>query len=162
VITLLREASFSLQQIKQDEIWFANFFGVSKPFAYADFWGAFPDILTRHREQLLSGSRGGQYAMAFLEEFATPVARRLRFSNTSKRAESWWPADGVQLRPDVQLGQPCVGESRVPTSAIWGYLNAGDGRAFIAQSFGLEVADIDAAFEWETRIRADGALAPAA
>src|SRR5438128_5510147 len=46
VITLLREAGFSLQRIRAAEDFYADFFKISKPFAYAAFWHTFPDILT--------------------------------------------------------------------------------------------------------------------
>lgn len=162
VITLLREAGFSLQQIRQDEKWFANFLSVAKPFAHADFWGAFPDILTKVEGQLLSGSRGGQFAMDFLERYAQPVARRLRFSEQTRRPDSWHPTEGVQLRPVVQLGQPCVGDTRIPTQSIWGYVEAGDPPDFVAQSYGLEIHEVEAAIAWETRVHSNVSMAAAA
>lgn len=163
VITLLREAGFSLQQIRADEKKFTQVLGVSKPFAHHDFWTEFPDILTKIDGQLLSGSRGGQFGMPFLWQQAKPVRTRLRFSKKSGRPDDWRPVDGVQLRPTIQFGQPCVLETRIPTKSIWGYVKGGDDKAFIARSYGLEVAEIDRAVEWEDRLRvADQPVAPAA
>lgn len=163
VITLLREAGFSLQRIRSDEAKFSKILGVSKPYAHHDFWADFPDILTKVDGRLLSGKHGGQFGMEFLWAEAKPVVARLRFSRSSGRPQAWRPAKGVQLRPRIQFGQPCIADTRIPTSTIWGYIRGGDSKAFIARSYGLGVAEIDRALEWEERLRAaDQSLATAA
>ncbi len=42
VITLLREAGFSLHRIRAAEDFYADFFKIPKPFTYAPFWHTFP------------------------------------------------------------------------------------------------------------------------
>lgn len=163
VITLLREAGFSLQRIRADERKFTQILGVTKPFAHHDFWVNFPEILTKVEGKFLSGQRGGQFGMEFLWTEAKPVVSRLRFSTKTGRPNDWRPAQGVQLRPTIQFGQPCVLKTRIPTRTIWGYVRGGDDKDFIARSYALGVAEIDRAVEWEDRLRAtDQPLATAA
>jgi uncharacterized protein (DUF433 family) len=154
VITLLREAGFSLQRIQRAEAYYARFFRVPKPFAFAAFWHAFPDILTSIDGRLLSGSRGGQYAFDFLAEHAKPVLSHLEFTDETGRPYVWRPYHGISLKPDIQFGQPCIDGTRIPTSAVWGYINAGDPLEYIANAYGVEVADIDRAVRWEQKLRA--------
>jgi uncharacterized protein (DUF433 family) len=162
VITLLREAGFSLRGIREAEAFYASFFDVPKPFAFAQFWHAFPDILTQVDGRLLSGSRGGQYGFDFLAEHAKPVLSHLEFRDETGRPCIRRHYRSVSLKPDVQFGQPCIDGTRIPTSAIWGYINAGDSPKFLAESYGIEVADIERAVRWERKLRADLEVAAAA
>lgn len=162
VITLLREAGFSLQRVQAAERYYAKLFDVSQPFAHAAFWHAFPDILTKIDGQLLAGTRGGQYAFDFLAEHTEPVLSHLDFRHETGRPYVWRPSEGVSLKPDIQFGQPCIDGTRIPTSAIWSYVNAGDPLEFIAESYGVEVAKIERAARWERRLRTGIDLAAAA
>jgi len=85
VITLLREAGLSLHRIRRAEDFYADFFKIPKPFAYAPFWHTFPDILTKVDGRLRSGTRGGQYAFDFLTESTKPVLSHLEFSDDTGR-----------------------------------------------------------------------------
>ncbi len=162
VITLLREAGFSLQRIRAAEDFYADFFKIPKPFAYAPFWHTFPDILTKVDGRLLSGTRGGQYAFDFLAEYTKPVLSDLEFRDDTGRPCRWRPCEGISLKPNIQFGQPCIDGTRIPTSALWGYYNAGDRVDFIAESYGIEVAEVERALRWERRLRTNFEVATAA
>lgn len=162
VITLLREAGFSIRRIRAAESFCAEFFDVEKPFAYAKFWHVFPDILTNVDGQLISISRRGQFAFDFLAAQAQPMLSHLEFRDDISRPCVWRPHEGVSLKPAVQFGQPCLDGTRIPTSAIWGYVNAGDRPEYVAKSYGIGVAEVEQAIRWERRLRADLKVAAAA
>jgi uncharacterized protein (DUF433 family) len=152
-ITLLREAGLSLTEIRRAEGYFGNLYRLARPFAYRQFWYSSQDVMGRWENLLISGNRGGQIAWDFLRQWLTPLPMHLEFSEATGGANCWRPADSVSLRPNVQFGQPCLDGTRIPTSAIWSYANAGDSLAFIAESYGLDVAEVEQAVAWEERVR---------
>lgn len=162
VVTLLREAGFSLQRIRRAERFFEDFLHISKPFAVAKFWHSFPDILTQVDGHWLSGTRGGQLAFHFLAEYTKPILSQLEFHDDTGRPFVWKPSEGVSLKPQIQFGQPCIDGTRIPTSAIWGFYNAGDSAQFIADSYGIKVAEVERAVRWERKLHATFDVAAAA
>ncbi len=152
-ITLLLQAGFSIRAIRRAEALFAEIFKTPKPFAYHEVWYSLPDIFGRADGQLISGTKGGQYALGFVGKWATPLRARLAFSKSTGIAECWRPRLGIALKPDIQFGQPCVDGTRIPTGSIWSYVKGGDTIPYVADSFGLEVADVKRAFYWEERRR---------
>lgn len=159
-VTVLREAGLSLDDVLRAERYFASLFGTARPFAHHDFWYSGSDVFGRVDGVLVAGSKNGQIAFNFIESWLARLNRSLGFSETSHQANCWQPVDGVTLRPNVQLGQPCVEGTRIPTSAIWSYVVAGDSPTFIANAYGLEVGQVERAVAWEERVRA--ALEPTA
>jgi uncharacterized protein (DUF433 family) len=162
VITLLREAGFSLHRIQKAERFFEDLLQVSKPFAVAKFWHAVPDILTQIDGHWLAGTRGGQLAFDFLAEYTKPVLSQLEFRDDTGRPFVWRPSEGISLKPEIQFGQPCIEGTRIPTSAIWGFYNAGDSVQFIADSYRIKVAEVERAVRWERKLRANFEVAAAA
>ncbi len=67
---------------------------------------------------------------------------------------------GITLRPCVQVGQPCVEGTRIPTRTIWNYVEGGDLREVVAEAFELGILEVERALQWEERLRA--AVEPAA
>jgi uncharacterized protein (DUF433 family) len=152
-ITLLREAGFGLADILTTEHYFGREYGVPKPFAHRRFWYSGRDIFGRIDRWLVSGTKGGHIAWDFLDEWLTPPRVELGFSEETHRAAWWRPTLGVLLKPNVQFGQPCVEGTRIRTSSIWGYVNAGDSPAYLAEAYQVEVAAIERAVAWEERVR---------
>jgi len=201
-ITLFREAGLSLDAILQAEQYFADLYGMAKPFAYRQFWYSPRDIFGRLKDTLisgrasqlssrtarsvnprsvetpdlphltsfavapddtfeelseapiLSGTRGGQIAWDFLTEGLESWPHRLSFSETTHRADAWWPTPDISLEPDIQFGQPCLAGTRIPTSALWSYAAGGDSYEAIARAYQIEVKDVEQAVNWENRVRA--------
>lgn len=152
-ITLLHEAGFSIQEIRKAEGYLSRVHETPKPFARHEVWHALPHIFTQFDGQFLSATKPDQYALAFVEKWVVPLKARLSFVKSSGNATCWKPRNRITLRPDTQFGQPCVEGTRIPTSALWGYIKGGDSIPYIARSFGLEAIDVKVAFEWEERRR---------
>lgn len=156
VIALLREAGFSLQRVRREEVHWARYFNATKPFACASFWYELPHLFARVGGELLLSS--GQIAMQFLAASVRPVRDGLTFSETTSRPTAWRPTAGVTLDPTVQFGQPCVEGTRIPTGALWGYVRGGDAVPFIAATYGLEVGEVERAVQWEQIVRTGGTV----
>lgn len=155
-ITLLHEAGFSIQAIRRIEEYFSDLYGVPKPFAHAEFWHAHPHVYGRFHGQFITraGPQTGQYALSFVERWIIPLRARLTFAKSTGTTTCWRPRNRITLRPDTQFGQPCIEGTRIPTGAIWGYVKGGDPIWYVAESFGLEAADVRRAFNWEEWRRA--------
>lgn len=117
-IAFMRRAGYTFKEIRGAEGYFSRLYGVAQPFAHHAFWIDGADILARYNGQLISGTRQGQIAMDFVEEWIEPVGGRFDFDATGRTIQ-WTPVDGINLRPSVQFGQPCVAGTRIPTSAVW-------------------------------------------
>lgn len=153
-ITLLREAGISLRSIRKAEHYFSRLYGLAKPFAHREFWYSRPDIFGQLDGQLISGTTAGQFAFAFLQRWLEPVRKELTFAPETGSPIQWQPAEGISLRPTVQFGRPCIEGTRIPTGTIWSYVQGGDAPAFIAESFGIAVADVERAVAWERKLLA--------
>ena len=116
--------------------------------------------MARANGRLGSETTDGRIAWEFLAEWLTPLRVELGFSSTMGQASWWRPSPGVLLQPTVQFGQPCIERTRIPTSAIWGYVNAGDAPAYLTKAYGVGIEEIERAVEWEKWVRA--ALEPTA
>lgn len=154
VIAILRARGWSFPAIRAAERDFARLLGSPRPFTNRDFWTMGPDLLTRIDGTLVVGTRGGQIAFEeILEEWLHPVGRRFGFDEETGMAASWRPVQHIELDPRVQFGAPCVEGTSIPTSALWGYVRGGDPVEYVAQSYGLSVADVERAVAWEDRRR---------
>lgn len=149
-ITLLKEAGFPIQKIKQAEAYFADALGISQPFTHRQFWTSGPDIFGRVGERLIAGTRGGQIAMEFMAQWLTPVEAHFAFDPATDRSVAWEPQSHVELRPTVQFGQPCISGTRIPTASIMMYVSGGDPPRFVADFFGITEAEVEAAVAWES------------
>jgi uncharacterized protein (DUF433 family) len=157
VITLFRQKrGLSLKKIHTAERYFAQVFGVRKPFAHQNFWFSPVDILASFGEEfVLSGVRQGQIGWRSDDVLRGMdlLSDHLGFGVDGRPVE-WEPAPGITLSPDVQFGQACVRGTRIPTSALWSYHEGGDRLEFIAEGYGIEVADVERAVAFERQIRA--------
>ena len=61
--------------------------------------------------------------------------------------------NGVWLEPGIQFGAPCLKGTRILTRTISGMLEAGDSVKWLMKSFGLSLAEVDAARDWESRLQ---------
>jgi uncharacterized protein (DUF433 family) len=152
-ITLLRRAGCSLAAILAAERYFSKLYGTRKPFAHHKLWYSPRDVYGKAGQLLVSGSLGGQIAFDFLFEWLERLNDHLDFSTMTGTATYWQPTEGISLKPAVQFGQPCLDRTRIPTRSIWGYIAAGDSPRFIAESYGIEVSQVEQAVGWEERVR---------
>ncbi len=78
----------------------------------------------------------------------------MTFSKTSHMAISWEPLNGIVLEPQIQFGAPCIKGTRIPTRTLFGMVEAGDSKAWVAQAFGISQNAVQVACDWETRLQA--------
>lgn len=148
-ISLFRAAGISLARIAEAESFFADLYGIDRPFAYRSFWVSGHDVFGEIGDLSIAGTRGGQLAMPFMAESQHRVKTRLVFDDRSGRPTAWTPMAGVELRPTIQGGQPCVAGTPVPTASVARYVRGGATSSVVARRFGLARADVEAALTWE-------------
>ena len=148
-ISLLRAAGISLKRIEQAEVFFANYYGIERPFAHRKFWTSGRDIFARSGDGWIAGTRGGQLALPFVEEQPHPIETHLAFDAKSGRPISWYPVRHVELRPTTQSGQPCVTGTSILTASIQRYARGSDTLSLVARRLGLHQSEVEAALDWE-------------
>ena len=152
VIAALRSASVSWPEIYKTENWLRAETGVQRPFATELIWTGQGQVFTEWTGRLLSASRHGQLALELLRKYLIPV-HGLIFDDSSLVATSWEPVSGVILEPRVQFGTPCIKGTRIPTRTISGMVEAGDTVRWITAAYDLSSNEVQAACDWESRIR---------
>ena len=152
VIAALRSVGVSWLEINKTEQWLRNETGVQRPFATEIIWAGQGQIFADWTGRLLSASRHGQMALEVLRQYLIPI-HGLEFANSSFVATSWEPLTGILLEPQIQFGAPCIKGTRIPTRTISGMITAGDSVTSITAAFGLSQDEVDAACEWESRLR---------
>ena len=153
IIIALRSFGVKWGEIHRTERWLREVKGIEHPFATEYLWVGQSQVFAEWEEQLLSGSRHGQSALGLLREFVVPV-NDLDFSEETHLAVSWEPVAGVTLIPQVQFGAPCIKGSRIPTRSIAGMIAGGDLPEFVAETYGISVDEVQAAYDWEARVAA--------
>ena len=153
VIAALRAVGIKWSEIDRTEQWLRKETGAARPFATESLWAGQGQLFVDWRQRLLSASRHGQLALGLLEEYLIPVSG-LVFSETTHMATSWEPLDHVLLKPTVQFGAPCIKGTRIPTRTIAGMIDAGDPAEWVAGVYKLSLAEVKAARDWESALRA--------
>jgi uncharacterized protein (DUF433 family) len=157
IAVLRQHTRLTLRQILDAERFCARFFGVSRPFAYERFWYSTRDLVAALDDEfVISTIKRGQIGWrARITPELEELGQSLIFDRRSARPVEWepprWP--GIALAPAVQFGVPCLKGTRIPTTALANYVEAGDDPDFVARSYGVEVADVERAVEWEREVR---------
>ena len=154
VIAALRAAGVSWREIDRSGEWLRTTTGSQRPFASDWLWTGQGEVFAEWCERLIAAGRGGQLALGLLRNYLMPV-HGLVFSPETQAAISWEPIQGVVLKPTIQFGSPCVKGTRIPTRTIAGMIEAGDSVDWVASSFDLSLDDVQAACDWETRLRSN-------
>ena len=154
VIAALRSNGVSWREIRATNQWLRDQTGHLRPFATEFLWTGQGQIFVQWTQKLISGSRKGQVAFDLLREYLIPV-HGLKFDLVSQVAISWEASDGVILEPDIQFGAPCIKGTRIPTRTIVGMIEAGDSPSWVAQAYGISPEEVQAARDWESRLRSD-------
>ena len=152
VIAALRAAGVSWGEIRATSQWLRYQTGHPRPFATEFLWTGQGQMFVEWTARLISGSRSGQMAFDLLREYLIPV-HGLKFDSVSQVAISWEASDGVILEPEVQFGAPCIKGTRIPTRTIVGMIEAGDSPHWVAQAYGISPEEVQAARDWESRLR---------
>ena len=152
VISALRGAGVSWPKIRDGENWLREHTTARKPFATMHIWSGSGDIFSEWSRRLIAASRHGQLAFDILREFIIPI-HRLHFDDDSNAAKWWEPLPEVRLHPQIQFGSPCIAGTRIPTSAIVGAIEGGDSPDFVREAYDLTKEQLEAALDWETRLR---------
>ena len=154
VIAALRAAGVSWPAIRRGEQWLRKETGAQRPFATEIIWAGQGQVFSDWTDLLLSASRNGQTAFEMLRQYLIPI-HGLKFSDSSQVATSWEPTADVLLEPQVQFGAPCVKGTRIPTRTIAGMIEAGDTVEWVAGAFQLTQSEVQAARDWEYRLRSN-------
>ena len=152
VIAALRVAGVGWKEITKAEKWLREETGTQRPFATEFLWTGQGEIFTEWTNRLLSASKHGQMALELIRDYLIPI-HGLSFSKDTRAATSWEPMNGVWLEPGIQFGAPCLKGTRILTRTISGMLEAGDSVKWLMKSFGLSLAEVDAARDWESRLQ---------
>lgn len=152
VIAALRTAGVSWRDIRRAEGWLRETTGAQRPFATETLWTGQGEIFADWSQRLVSAASGGQMALDLLRQYLIPV-HGLKFSEASSEVVEWEPFDDVVLDPLIQFGAPCIRGTRIPTRTVWGMVEAGDSHAWVAEAYGLSLAEVLAAGEWESRVQ---------
>ncbi|MCH8239817.1 MAG: helix-turn-helix domain-containing protein [Proteobacteria bacterium] len=99
----------------------------------------------------------GQYEM--YDAIETVLAKGVAFDAKTSLAEEWRPLQNdcpnVVVNPRYAYGKPVMGDSRVPTDAIYRQWRAEKGdRKRVAAWWGVSGAEVDEAIEFEIRMAA--------
>ena len=90
----------------------------------------------------------GQLAMSILKDYLIPVSG-LQFQDHV--ASKWSPQPGVMLDPSVQFGEPCIQDTRIPTSALWSLVHGGDPPDLVARSYRITPQELTAPCTGKTK-----------
>ncbi len=153
VVLALRAARVGWRDIDRAEEWLRKHTGAQRPFATETLWAGQGQVLTELRGQLAAASSHGQLAFEMLRDYLIPV-HGLQFHEETHMARAWEVAPGVVLEPDVQFGSPCLKGTRIPTRTVAGMVEAGDKEEWVARAYRVSPAEVRAACEWESRLRA--------
>ncbi|MBI3953670.1 MAG: DUF433 domain-containing protein [Chloroflexi bacterium] len=157
VITILRVLGVKWPKIHRAEIWLREQNHHPRPFAVETVWTETKDVFAELPFGLMAAaSRQGQLAFVeLLGNYLQPVSDMTFIRHDGyKVAATWRPHADVLIDPQVQFGEPCITETRLPTRMVWRMANGGDTPEYLAQSFKLSEQQILHALEWEDRLRA--------
>jgi uncharacterized protein (DUF433 family) len=151
LISMLRAQGVSLEAIRASESWLRGVVGTDWPFISKPLWTYGSDLFMEFQDNLVVASKHGQQAMYFIREWLQQIDIDLLFDQQDL-AYAWLPQEDVRIDPEIQLGQPCLAGTRIPTSTIWNKAVAGDSVDVIAGLYGLTTDHVNHALAWERRL----------
>ena len=160
VIAALRGAGVQWKAIRETERWLRNEHGILRPFASEALWTGQGQVFGDWSRRLLAASMHGQAAFEMLRRYLIPV-HGLGFDEASGMAAAWEASPGIVLAPEIQFGAPCLKGTRIPARTVAGMVAAGDSREWVMREFAIGREEVDAACDWESRLRAAEPPVPA-
>ena len=153
VITAWRACGVGWPTIRGVEERLREFTDAPKPFATSVLWHGAGELFSDRTERPIATNRYERKAFELLYDHIFPVSG-LTFDTETYRAMWWEPLSEVRLNPKVQFGSPCIAGTRVPTSAVYGSVAGGDSKESMPDDYGITMKQVEAALDWESRIRA--------
>jgi len=150
VISFLYGMGVSLGKIKRAKDYLETLTGHSHPFATETLWTETVDIFSEIGPLLITASKSGQ--LPFLDLVKRNLVNIHGMTFSQGVADSWTPRPGILLKPNIELGAPCIAKTGIPTHAVWRMFLGGDTVPFLAQSYGIEQSRIQQALEWENNL----------
>lgn len=147
IVRVLRDQRISLEKIRAAEKYLRTEWGFARPFSTRRILTDGRSVLIAlgaDPKKLTSADRQGQEVI-----FAVIRKDLVDVTFGDSGAESWRPANDVVLRPEIQLGAPCVEGTRIPTRTLFGFHRAGDSAAFLAKSYDLPRRKVERAIAYE-------------
>lgn len=151
LIAVLRSRGVSLQHIRETERWMRQTLKIDWPFISRPLWTYDSTVYTEFEKHLIAASLFGQQAMAFIRGWLSKVELDMTF-NQDDLVSSWSPHPDIRLDPEVQLGEPCIDGTRIPTRALQSKIKAGDTLAVVAALYEVGIEKVQHAIEWEERL----------
>ena len=151
MVVVLRSRRIPLQKIRNTESWLRKEFNIPFPLATKSLWTYGGQIYIKFQEHVLAASKFGQSAMEFIDSWLKEVELDMTF-DIDDNADSWLVHRNVRMNPTIQLGEPCVDGTRIPTGIIWSNHKASDSIEMIARSHNLQERQVTDAIEWEKRL----------
>ena len=115
----------------------------------ADVFWQFEQLDGDGKVQLVVISKQGQRA---LPQVIESYLNNVDFEGFERVASRWWPLGRdtpIVVDPRVSFGQPVIVGPAIPTSAIADYAQTGEPRDEVADWFGIDLAEVDAALRYE-------------
>lgn len=150
VISFLHGMGVSLGKIRKAKAYLEAMTGHSHPFATEMLWTETVDIFAEIGPMLITASKSGQ--LPFLDLVKQNLVNIHGMTFSQGVADSWAPQPGILLKPNIELGAPCIAKTGIPTHAVWRMFLGGDTVPFLAQSYGIEQTRIQQALEWENNL----------
>ena len=154
-----RKARIPLQRLRAYVDDWRGKHGVPYPLAHRKpYVGPDRDLLD-HNDARVWRHKDGQVQMPSPEQSVDAFFDRIDFDG--EIAKRYWPAGRdtqVVVDPTRQFGSPTIAGTCIRTSTLYGMNTGGDPTDWLAFSYGLETAQVEAAIDFERRL-ADRAIA---
>ncbi len=151
MVVVLRSRGIPLAKIRDTATYLRTEFDIPFPLASKGLWTYGHNVYIRFQEHIITASKFGQQAMEFVNNWLKDVDLDMTFG-TDELVNSWLVHQDVRINPAIQLGEPCIDGTRIPTSIIWSNYKAGDSIEVIARGRDLSPSLVDNAIQWEKRL----------
>ena len=153
-IAMLRAHGIDTKAIRLAHDHLQGRFGWEYPFAMAPLWVGEPDIFIELKNLPVSVTKDFQAAFPFTWHYLVPVGNDMHGLTFNERdeADSWEPHDRVLFDPGIQLGEPCVKGTRIPTESLWAFQQAGESLKSLTHAYGISLRAVKSAIDWEERV----------
>ncbi len=151
VVSRLRAAGVKLAAIRTAEEHLRKTEHISRPFATRMLYTDGVDVLYRANpaieHQRTAANRVGPEV---LEKTLPETLRGVRYMDD---VAAWWDIEPtVRLHPDIQFGEPCIPETRLPTAQLFALNNAGESPQKLSRLYEKPLEDVQAAIRFERRL----------
>ena len=153
-IAMLRAHGISRKSIKLAHNHLRRRFDWKYPFAMAPLWVGSPNVFIELEELPVSVTQEFQAAFPFTWDYLVPVGNDMHGLTFNERdeADSWEPHDRVLFDPGIQLGEPCLKGTRIPTESLWAFHQAGESLESLTHAYGISLCAVKSAIGWEERV----------